>query len=114
VIAQGVIHQEAGGTGTYCDPITFATEVANDAQFPFGTIIYVPPLKRYFIREDTCAGCTGPWFDLWVGGDGGGDSNAVIACEEHLPGPTLEVLVNPPSDEPVTPGPIFQNGTCGV
>ncbi|MFD0635984.1 hypothetical protein ACFQ9X_34865 [Catenulispora yoronensis] len=33
------IHQTAGGTGTYSDPITFATD---SSEQPPGTIVYVP------------------------------------------------------------------------
>lgn len=54
-IAHPVVHQRAGGDGTYCNPTTFATEGANNKAIPYGTKIYVPILKQYFVREDDCA-----------------------------------------------------------
>src|SRR5262249_43801558 len=69
-IAHPVLHQQAGGTGTYEDPITFASDPRD---LPFGTIIYVPYLQKYFIAEDTCAealkSTSDPvQIDLWTGG----------------------------------------------
>jgi len=114
VIAQPIVHQTAGGDGSYCNPITFATETANDATYPFGTLLYVPTLQRYFIREDTCAGCTGVWFDLWVGGSASDNTTSVLNCEGSITADGVQVIVNPPSTEPVKSptSPIFNNGTC--
>jgi hypothetical protein len=126
-ISHPVLHSIAGGIGTYDDPITFATEPQNNAQFPYGMKIYVPFLQRYFIREDDCtnsgpsfgsgnATCTGIHFDLWVGGDGlkqGNPlANAVIKCEDQITNNNVQVTVNPPSGLPVTMGPVFLNGGC--
>jgi hypothetical protein len=112
-ISSPILHQTAGGDGSYCNPITFATETANNTKFPPGTMIYVPPVHRYFIREDTCAGCSGIWFDLWVGGDGSNNSG-VLACEGTITSQGVTVTVNPPSTEQViaSPGAVFNNGTC--
>jgi len=52
-IANPVIHDEAGGTGTYQDPLTFASPAGSGA-YKFGQIIYVPSVQKYFIREDEC------------------------------------------------------------
>ena len=112
-IAYPRIHQSAGGTGTYDDPITFATD--QDELAP-GTRVYYPYLQRYFIMEDDCVECDGDWnngkahIDLWVGGEGG-DSNAVIDCEDSLTQDSADVDVNPPSDEPVDTTPLFDSST---
>lgn len=48
-IAYPVIHQTAGGTGTWSDPITYASDTS---ETPAGTKIYVPRVQKYFIMED--------------------------------------------------------------
>lgn len=129
-IAHPVIHQVASGDGTYCNPTTFATERSNDLKIPYGTKIYVPFLKHYFVREDDCApsgppigsgnnGCYKLWFDLWVGGNGASNTNAVVNCENSTtPSGKVPVIVNPSAGLPVAlPGPIYRNrpapaGTC--
>jgi len=129
-IAFPQIHQTAGGTGTWADPITYASSTA---ETPAGTRIYVPRVGKYFIMEDDCTECDADWsgngpdggpklwhFDLWEGGKGG-NPIAAIECENALTNsnpdgtPKLEsVIVNPPNNEPVTPDPIFNtsNGKC--
>ena len=110
------IHDAAGGTGTYSDPITFATD---QAELPIGSIVYYPYLHRYFIMEDDCVECDQDWnngkahIDLWVGGEGG-DTNAVINCEDALTQDSADVDVNPPSDEAVDTTPLFDSSsnTC--
>jgi hypothetical protein len=129
-IAHPVIHRRAGGDGTYCNPTTFATERANNKTIPYGTKIYVPVLKQYFVREDDCAasgppvgsgnnGCYKLWFDLWIGGNGKSNTNAVVNCEDAMtPDAKVPVIVDPDASEPVAmPGPIYRNapapaGTC--
>lgn len=129
-IAHPVIHQVASGDGTYCNPTTFATEKKNDVRIPYGIKIYVPFLQQYFIREDDCAhsgprrghgsnGCTGLWFDLWIGGDKASKAHAVIWCENHLtPNGKVQVVLDPNGSEPVkNAGPIYRDappplGTC--
>jgi hypothetical protein len=129
-IAHPVIHSIAAGTGTYCNPTTFATEVSNNAAIPYGIKIYVPFIKHYFIREDDCApsgpptgggynGCYKLWFDLWIGGDRNSNVDALVNCENSLtPNAKVNVILNPGSNLPVElPGPIYRdnpapNGTC--
>jgi hypothetical protein len=121
-IAFPQIHSQAGGTGTFDDPVTFATDRNELAP---GTIVYYPFLHRYFIMEDDCAECDQDWegqgpdggpnfnhIDLWVGGEGG-DSNAVIQCEDALT-QQGDVVLNPPSNEPVDTTPLFDSNsnTC--
>ncbi len=129
-ISYPVIHQTAGGTGTWADPITYASSTAETKA---GTRIYVPRVQKYFIMEDDCSECDADWsghgpdggpnmwhFDLWLGGKGGNAISA-IECEDALTNynpdntPKLEsVLVNPPSNETVSSAPLFNtsNGNC--
>ena len=121
-IAHPCIHSQAGGTGTYADPITFATDVA---ELGWCTIIYVPYMERYFIHEDECSQCDQTWnsahlyrFDMWAGGDASSllqpERKALFGCEStwtrgNSPtdpsNPTIEI--NPSSDLPVVTTPIF-------
>lgn len=107
------IHQSAGGTGTYNDPITVATDSNELAP---GTIVYYPYLKRYFIMEDGCAECSTDWangkshIDLWVGGQNG-DPTAVLNCEDALTQDNASAIVNPDPAEPVDTRPLFDSTT---
>src|SRR5205807_9618774 len=66
-------HEVAGGSGTYDDPTTLASD---QGEWSIGTRFYIPYLQRYFVMEDYCAQCSSDWqngdyhIDLWVGGDG--------------------------------------------
>ncbi|RJQ71558.1 hypothetical protein D5S17_27540 [Pseudonocardiaceae bacterium YIM PH 21723] len=111
-IAYPTLHQKAGGTGTYADPITFATA---KEEHPPGTRIYFAPVKRYFIMEDLCAQCAGEWptgyrhIDLWTGNS---TNPAILKCEEALtPDGQVQAIVDPPSNLPVVPGPLFNDAT---
>ena len=47
---------ERVGSGSYDDPMSFGT--ATDYQnLPQCATIYVPLLRKYFRKEDNCAGC---------------------------------------------------------
>ena len=119
-ISDPVIHQKAGGTGTYADPLTFASPTGS-GEYPIGTKIYVPLVQKYFVREDTCAvswtapnGCGAvTHVDLYVGNPS--DSQSVVACEDSLtPSGNGKITVNPPSNLPVDASPIWNqsSGTC--
>ncbi|HEV2361021.1 MAG TPA: hypothetical protein VGS21_04920, partial [Acidimicrobiales bacterium] len=124
-IAYPDIHSCAGGSGTYSNPITYATDQSELAQ---GTIVYYAPLQRYFIMEDDCTECDEDWtghgpdggpgyrhIDLWAGGASGDNANALYACEDKwTSNGQVPVIVNPPSNEPVSSGTIFNasNGSC--
>jgi ABC-type transport system substrate-binding protein len=103
----------AGGNGTYAHPITFATD---QHEIRPGTKVYYPYLKRYFVMQDECVQCDRDWkrkkwhIDLWIGGRNE-NRGKVIACEEALTrsGP---VIINPPSNKPVSTTPLFKNGKC--
>ena len=62
-IAYPQIHNEAGGNGTYNNPITYAG--AKKATEP-GTIIYVEFLQKYFIMEDDCEECDNDWKSMYT------------------------------------------------
>ena len=99
--------QEAGGTGTYADPLSLA---ADPRAIPVGTRVYYPQLRKYFVMEDDCAQCITDWrssrtphIDLWTGNYQG---SALIACENALtPDGRVAVEVNPPPGRPVDPRP---------
>jgi hypothetical protein len=116
-ISNPVLHQSAGGTGTYADPITVAVPYhcsggSGCLQWPAGTRFYLPSLQRYLIVEDTCGdggpdSCpdsTGNHLDVWVGGRSLSHA-ASDACEERITGTTTAVL-NPAAGLAVTPGDI--------
>jgi hypothetical protein len=134
-IASPCIHQTAGGTGTYADPITIAvghsiTGSVDTLDYPACTIFYIPNVRRYFIVEDSCGDGNDPqaeacnvgypsgtttWVDMWVGGQGG-NSSAVLNCESFLTdtnGVAHLIIENPANDYVVVPGPLFGlNGQC--
>ncbi len=118
--------QGAGGAGTYADPITFATDIN---EMPWCDIIYVPYMERYFIHEDECSECDTDWnkfglyrFDMWAGGDSASlqepERHALLACEnawtrsDSVTDPdNPSIMINPPSNLPVTTAPIFSAPT---
>jgi 3D (Asp-Asp-Asp) domain-containing protein len=101
------LHREAGGTGTFADPLTFA---AAKGVFEPGTKVYVPDVQRYFVLEDSCASCSGSHIDLWTGP---AVDDGVIRCEESLTRDgTRPYQVNPPAGLPVTPGDLYRGGKC--
>jgi hypothetical protein len=126
-ISNGVIHTQAGGTGTYSDPVTIAVghsiiNARDILDYPEGTKFYIPALHRYFIVEDTCGdgntpqngpchtGFQGkPWLDVWVGGQNANTQN-VLSCEDAITN-VHTIIKNPVSNYLVTSGPIFGN-TC--
>lgn len=125
-IARPVIHQRAGGSGTYRDPITIAVGyrlVGGRAKldFPAGTRFYLPHLQRYAIVEDICGdgpnpdvtGCHRgkqgrPWLDIYVDGSRVGP-DAANACMYRLTGFNT-IIMNPGKGYPVTPSPIAESG----
>lgn len=95
------VHDHAGGTGTWADPITFASQ---PGQLRPGQRIYVPRFGKYFVKEDDCSTCyTRAWqFDLWVPG--------VTAAQNASQDPAsivnlwgrYRVILDPPRGLPVT------------
>ena len=125
-ISNPIVHQKAGGTGTYSDPITLAVghsfATGKDVlDYAEGTKFYLPYLKRYFIVEDTCGdgshpengpchtGYQGhPWLDLWIDGANGTRTTSNTCAEDitevHL------IIQNPASNYVVIAGPVYNNG----
>jgi 3D (Asp-Asp-Asp) domain-containing protein len=107
-------HQEAGGTGTYADPLSLA---ADPRAIQVGTRVYYPQLRKYFVMEDDCAQCITDWrssrtphIDLWTGDYQG---SALLACENALtPDGLVPVELNPPPGRPVDPRPLFNGRGC--
>jgi hypothetical protein len=117
----------AGGTGTYKDPITFASD---KHEFAVGTILYYPTIEKYVRMGDDCQECDEDWsgkgpdggphlhhVDIWIGGKGGNEFD-VINCEDGLTqgmpngSPLLTpFIVNPPRDMPVSTEPLFNSKT---
>jgi hypothetical protein len=126
VIAHPCLHSKAGGTGTFSDPVTFATDVAES---PWCQVIYVPYMKRYFIHEDECSECDHDWakfhryrFDMWAGGDRKSLHNperrSLLGCERTwTKGNSISdpknptITIDPPPDLAVTTTPIFHAPT---
>jgi hypothetical protein len=100
-----VLHRQAGGTGTFEDPLTMAA--GNGQMFP-GTKVYVPFVQRYFILEDICSDCANGHIRLWTGED---TDAGITACERSLARNT-SYQVNPPAGLAVVPGDLYENGRC--
>ena len=106
-VANPIVHQKAGGVGSYADPITVA--VANGS-FKAGTRFYVASLKRYLIVEDSGASSGKNHLDVWIGGKGGSKSG-VSKCMDRFTGKSTAEQ-NPPAGRPVLSGPIYGAGGC--
>lgn len=115
-IAHPVIHKQAGGKGTYDDPLTFASPEGAGA-YSWGTKIYVPSVQKYFIREDICGvswtaeqGCGAvTMVDLYVGNPS--SSQAVVECENSLTSGNKQIVVDPPAGLPYDSTPIWDQST---
>eukprot|EP01084_Bolivina_argentea_P233471 393225_1 len=114
-IAYPQIHSEAGGNGTYINPITYAG--CKKATEP-GTIIYVEFVQKYFIMEDDCEECDEDWItrkkwhmDLWMGPDFVTNGSKIIACEDALTKSRTNVIINPSKNLTVNTKPLFNGNT---
>jgi hypothetical protein len=124
IVTIGRVSGNAGGKGTYDDPITLAVghSIINGADipdYPPGTKFYVPNLRKYFSAQDSCGDGdipqNGPchigyqghaWLDFYIGNVSG---SASTDCEDSVTG--LHVVIkNPTSNYAVVPGPVFDNG----
>ncbi|MDT7664898.1 MAG: hypothetical protein QOD04_4454 [Pseudonocardiales bacterium] len=117
VVGEPVLHQQAGGTGTFADPITVAVPGHQGAMaWQPGTRFYLPTVKRYVIVEDSGASRapagTDTHLDMWIGGQDG-TLAATNACEDSLTGRVAAEL-NPPNNLPVIVGPIYANQRCNI
>lgn len=118
-IGAPVLHQSAGGQGTYADPITVSVPATPAGTgYPPGSRFYVPSIQRYVIAEDTGAPPGPPGTDttlnVWIDGRGGTPAEAE-ACEDQVTGGgTTTAQLNPPPGLPVMPGPIYHNHACNI
>ncbi|KAH8166702.1 hypothetical protein CIB48_g1552 [Xylaria polymorpha] len=93
----------AGGTGTFSDPLTFASK--QGGAYGQCEIVYFPYLKKYIRNEDICAGCSNS--------QNGG--NAQVNCENSLtPGAVQGVVRDPPTNLEVDTTPLWSSGTCNT
>jgi len=127
-IARPVIRRQAGGTGTYNDPITIAVghRIERGRQtldFPAGTRFYIEGLRKYAIVEDVCgdgptpqngpchSGKNGrPWLDIYIGGKSVSPQQAT-RCAESITR-FHNIVMNPGPNYPVLAGEITTS-TCG-
>jgi hypothetical protein len=125
-ISNPIIHNKAGGTGTYNDPITLAVghSIINGQDildYPAGMKFYLPYLQKYVIVEDTCGdgntpqngpchtGYQGhPWIDLYV--DGANVSKTISNNCMNSITEVHTVIQNPGANYPVTAGSLSATG----
>lgn len=115
-IARPVVHDQAGGTGTWEDPITIAVGHGKGGwHYAPGTRIYLEGLRKYAVVEDLCGACSSghhgaPHLDLYIGGENS-TARQARACAMKITA-MQEIVVNPAPDHPVTPGEIAD--TCAT
>jgi hypothetical protein len=102
-------HQQAGGDGTYGNPITLAV---SPGRYAPGTRVYMPHVDRYFVVEDSCASCgaKSTWVDMYVGGTMSDPKSKVDACMAKLTG-NYRMVVHPPRNHKVVRGPLYNSRT---
>ena len=112
------VHSVAGGTGSYSDPLTMATD---SAELAVGTLVYMSFAQKYAVMEDDCVECDSDWstsgvrhIDVWMNSDGTESASALSACESQWTNPSASVEVNPPENLSVNLSPLFTptTNTC--
>lgn len=108
----------AGGTGTYADPVTFATA---PGEYSVCEILYLPLLKKYVRYEDDCEQCITDFksgkkhIDIWTGSSTSNGGNSQIQCEDNLTsGGTYTVVRTPGQGYEVDTTPLFEDGKCNT
>jgi hypothetical protein len=97
---------KAGGTGTYTDPLTFASA---PGEFNQCEIIYDPYTRKYLRFEDFCAQCDSDWkaspkiahIDLWTGSSTVNGGQDQINCENNLTPGSQTIVRQPAKNLPV-------------
>lgn len=116
-VSHPVLHQKAGGQGTFDDPITVAVPGKGGGIWKAGAKFYLPTVRRYVIVEDTGASAAPSGqdghLDMWIGGQGGTRS-ATDACMDKITAKGVPAELNPPPDRPVLEGPIYADGRCNI
>jgi hypothetical protein len=119
-ISNPVLHQGAGGVGTYADPTTVAVGIVSGApMITAGTRFYIPNLRRYFMVEDTCAACATNvpsgaafWIDVWVDSSTT-SASAANSCMDAITG-NWKVIENPASNYTVVSGALSTASGCAA
>lgn len=109
------VHDVAGGTGTWDDPITMATDAS---ELPVGTIVYAPFLQKYLVMEDDCTQCDEDWsmsmtrhIDVWMNSSASANPAALSQCEAQWTQGETPIEVNPPAGRAVTTALLFAPST---
>jgi 3D (Asp-Asp-Asp) domain-containing protein len=108
------VHDAAGGTGTYADPITFATD---PTELPPGTILYAPFIQKYLVMEDSCGQCETDWasgqwhIDIWMNSNGTEQASSLFACEDTWTQSSTPILMSPAPGLTVSTTPLFDPST---
>lgn len=111
-------HRQAGGTGSYADPLTLA---GVKAWLPVGTIVYVPSLRKYYVMEDQCASAGRAWtqrrfhwVDLYMSSS---VNSRVVTAEEEATWDEAEnrlIILNPSPDYPTDLTPLYTDSGGSV
>jgi hypothetical protein len=113
-VSHPVVHRNAGGSGTYADPITVAVNYGSGRQLQFkaGTRFYVPNVRAYLIVEDTLGDTAHGrvHLDMWAGGRTSSRDSAE-RCMSHVTGNVL-VIKNPAKNYVVVKGPLSYRNGC--
>lgn len=115
-ICCGVVHRQAGGTGTFDDPITVAVpgHEGRGMQTPAGVRFYAPDLRRYLIVEDSGASASSRvHLDVYVGGEGL-PTSASERCMNQITSSSARVIMNPRPGYPVTVGSLTGPNGCRI
>lgn len=109
----------AGGSGTYDDPVTFAS--ATNGIFTKCEIIYIPYLKKYGRFEDYCGQCGKDWtnqqlvhIDIWTGSPDVSGGSAQINCENTLTRESKSIVKSPGQGLEVDSSSLFEGGSCST
>lgn len=108
------VHSSAGGSGTFTDPVTFASD---PNLYPVGTKLYIPYIKKYVIMEDSCASCIKDYkdgkkhIDIWAGGNGNNEDK-LLACEEYWTRDSMTIEIGAQNGMEVNTTPIFNSGNA--
>ena len=116
-VGEPVLHQQAGGQGSFADPITVAVPGhQGKMDWQPGTKFYLPTVQRYVIVEDSGAAKapagTDTHLDMWIDGQDG-TKDITDGCEDQFTG-AVPAQVNPPDGLPVMAGPIYANQKCNI
>lgn len=139
-ISNPVLHNKAGGVGTFADPVTLAVghsiiSKKDVLDFPQGTKFYFPDIRKYAIVEDTCGDGKTPqngpchrldtpgnkapagaqvWLDIWADGKAAtrAQSDKCLSKVTDGNGAVHTAIKDPVNDYLVEPKPISEGATC--